>query len=175
MEGGLFDRFVEESVYQLIESSMLELGWGAINDPAQPPITWRAEPYDLDEKIELNTLVVEMEVSEDEEHELGGASAIEDRHLCYADFYAKDMGIGRNVAGDIRGILRGKMPSIGRLTPTLPVYNFDLPTPALITTGVILEPRTERPMVFSRPWKGILFSTQFVVLVDPNEGLDLDV
>lgn len=169
IEGGLLERFIEESVYRLIVDALDDLGWfdtGRQHEPIVP----RAEPYALDETIEKNALVIELELTEDEEFETGQAAAIEDGIDAYVDFYAENTSLGRHLAGDVRGILRGKMPSIGRLTNTFEIIDWSLatPTPIAGAYGIFEDITTARASVFSRPWKNTLFSTKFRVIVSTD-------
>lgn len=167
MEGGLLERSIEESVYQLIVESLQALGWfnpGREHSPIVPT----TEPVETYESIPTNLLVVNIEVSEDSQYELGQGPAIEDGHTFYVDFYAEDLSVGRHVSGDVRAILRGTAPSIGRTINTVDIYDYEQATPPVIAVGVIEDVRTEKPSMFSRPWKQRLFSTAFVVFT-PTE------
>lgn len=173
VEGGQLDRFAEHAVTERIRDGLLDLGWvlrdphtGALSGAAPEhyvPITLTAGPIDADKTIEKNTLVVEFETTDAVSWEVGQDDEIEDAHVGYADLYAQDVSVGRHIAGDVRGILRGRMPSIGLTSPVVDIYNYNMATPEMLCYGLLSGVRLERAQAFSRPWRSGFFSVQFVL------------
>lgn len=162
VEGGILERFLEESLYQRILGGLTQLGWfqpGRSHSPIVP----LQEGVPTYESIEKNTLVINFESADDDLHELGGDVALEDTYLGYAQFFAEDLSVGAHLSGDIRAILRGGFPSIGYDTPVLEIFDYRHATPPVIGYALIENVRREQNAAFSRPWKATLFDVQYTI------------
>lgn len=150
VEGGLRARLIRDSLEELVRSGLTARGWF---DPGRrhSPIVFVPEPNDWDEPIEANSLAISGGDSIDDPLELG-STASEDRWTFYVDFYAEDESVGTDVSGDIRDLLRGQLPSIGRTNPVLPVLDFREATPTELFTCDIESVVLDRGRGFSQPW-----------------------
>lgn len=126
------------------------------------------EPGNWDEPIEINSIVVTGGDAVDDPLELG-SMATEDRVTYYVDFYGEDESIGLDVSGDIRDILRGKIPSIGRTQSTIPVYDYRDATPGIAFYCDLENVLVDRGRGFTQPWMRYWFSVR-VELIDENYG-----
>lgn len=127
IEGGLLDRLVFDSFVRMLRESLDALEWfdtGRWHDP----FTLRTSPVPVKEEIPPNTIVVTFEDATDEPGEIGSTLSI-DTTVVWIDIYPvgkkpdQSMSLGRHIAGDVRDILRGKMPSVNRTDPSFMVYD----------------------------------------------------
>jgi hypothetical protein len=172
-EGGLLARLVEDAVHGLVEDCLLlpapdGLGWGSLATDV-PPLTVLGEPVEKGEVIQPNTLIVDVEDVDADLFEMGAAGPLAEGLQCYADLYAADPEFGKHVSGDLRAILWGKLPSIGRVRPTVAIMDNGA-TPTKIGYAVISKVVTLRQRVFDQPWEGLMFSTQFRVTPSVGEA-----
>jgi len=128
--GGLRLRVIQDSMRQLVEEGLDGIGWFESGRQHEPVNLVEGEP-DWNEPIEPNSVAVNLDTSTGFDAELG-SNLQEERIVCYVDVYAEDDAVGMHLSHDIRDILRGKMPSIGRTEPTLEVYDFSAATPDVI-------------------------------------------
>lgn len=175
-EGGYFDRCVEYSAFTWVHDGLEARRWflpgvdqaGGVRQHK----TVRMLPRPWDEKdangmpapIPPNLLVMEVDSITDDEFELG-SNATERTYTGYVEFYADDTSIGRHLSGDVHNMLLGKMASIGRGHPTIPIVDPGEATPEQITYAEVTGVNTERGTVTSRVWNGLLYSTQFQLVV----------
>ncbi len=76
----------------------------------------------------------------------------EESHSLFIDVYAQDDATGTHLSNDIRDILRGKFPSIGRIRPLCEVYDKTMATPSVIFTVDLEEVRWDRGRSFAEDW-----------------------
>jgi hypothetical protein len=165
IEGGLRSRFIRDSLEQLVVGGLAALGWfGPGRDHS--PIAVVDAPNDWDEPVEINSLAFADGGEDDIEMELG-STATEDRWVYYIDFYAEDESVGLHLSGDVRDILRGKLSSIGRTNPSLPVYDYRNATPPVIFHCYLENVLVDRAKGFNQPWLRYWFSVR-VDVVDEN-------
>lgn len=122
IEGGLRSRLIRDSLEQLVITTLTDRGW-LDTGRRHSPIRIIPEPQDWNEPIEINSMAISGGDSIDDPMELG-SNLTEDTWTYYVDFYGEDESIAIDVMGDLRDSFRGKLPSIGRTDPTLPVYDF---------------------------------------------------
>lgn len=165
IEGGLRSRFIRDSLEQLVVGGLTQLGWfGPGRDHS--PIAIVEAPNDWDDPVEINSLTFADGGENDTELELGSL-ATEDTWTYYIDFYAEDESLGLHLSGDVRDILRGKLPSIGRTNPALPVYDYRQATPPIVFYCYLENVLVDRAKGFSQPWMRYWFSVR-VDVVDEN-------
>lgn len=149
--GGRRTRFISDSFYEMVRSSMEALGWFDDGRQHSSIEMVRVDP-NWDEPTKLNTLALLDSDIVDDDLEMG-SNYTEDRWTVYADFYGEDDSIGKHVAGDLRDILRGKMPSIGRSRPIVPVYDFSVtPDPPFLFNVEIENVVLDRSHNATKPW-----------------------
>lgn len=122
--GGIRMRLISDSFYAMIRQALIDRHWFDAGRQHQPLELARGE-VSWDNPIALNTLAVSDVDIADAEIEMG-SNLTEDTWTMYVDFYAESDSLGIDVAGDVRDILRGKLPSIGRGQPMLAVYDWTL-------------------------------------------------
>lgn len=125
--GGLRARVIRESVYQEVRRALTALGWFD-SGRRHLPITFLDEAVPNREEVALNTAALSDEAHSEVEEELGSNLA-EHRWTYYIDFYGESDALATHVAHDIRDILGGRFNSVGRTSPTIPVYDYSIATP----------------------------------------------
>lgn len=160
--GGLRARLIRDSAYAWIREGLEALGW---DDAGRRhlPIVWREGDVDFDEKIEFNTISLSQTDVIDEDAELG-SSLTNDTWTFYVDFFAENDSVGTHFIHDVRDILRGKMPAIGRGRPTFDVYDYSLATPVIIAVCDVERVTVDRANNFPRPWQKHWYVCRFDVV-----------
>lgn len=125
--GGLRARLIRESFFRMIRDSLDELNW-LVTDEWFRPVTVRSKPVDDDEEIMPNVVAVTDGDATDAELEMG-SKLTEFRMPYYVDVYAQSQAVGQHLAYDIRDLLQGRFPSIGRDRPSFTVMDYSLATP----------------------------------------------
>lgn len=165
--GGLRARLIRDSLEELVRSGLTARGWFAAGR-YHSPIQVVSEPNDWDEPITVNSIAISGGDLVDDDIELG-SSACEDRWTYYVDFYGENESIGLDVATEIRDILRGKLPSIGRSAPVMSVLDFRQATPTALFSCDLENIFVDRGRGFSQPWLRYWFSVR-VEIVDQHYG-----
>lgn len=160
--GGLRARLVHESIYRGIQDALDGLGWfDAGRNHAD--VQFLPAGVDDEETVPKNTAALTAFDVDETEEEMGSLLT-ENRWTYYVDFYAENEAIGTHFIGDIKDIVGGRMPSIGRDRPHFPVYDYTQATPTLLfyveVEGVIVD----RPSVYERPWHRTLRVCRFDII-----------
>lgn len=150
--GGLRARLVHDNAFDTIQASLLALGWmGAGRQHL--PLNFVPDVVPPTVEVPLNTISLTSTGTDSDDLEMGSNWA-EDRTTFYVDIYAESAALGRHLAYDIRDILRGKVPSIGRERPVVEVRDLAGPDPSVIVAIVeVLDVVVDRSMAFSQPWQ----------------------
>lgn len=117
--GGRRTRLITIAFHAMITDSLDALGWFNTGRDHQP-LSIIVRPNDWDETVGFNSLAITIEDAFDNEAEMGSLLT-EDRWTFTIDVYAEDDAVGIHLINDVKDILRGKMPSIGRGGPIFPV------------------------------------------------------
>lgn len=159
--GGVRDRLIIESHYQMLKGALTELGWFEAGRQHKR-INMRPGPVDRRIEIPYNTFVITWEDVDSDDVELG-SNAAELTHTVYHDFYAEPPppdgkggeALGKLFIGDVRSILVGEFPEIGRSWPTLDVLDYRIATPDVLFTVEYDTNRTTTRKVhrFDQPWE----------------------
>lgn len=161
--GGLRARLIRDSAFTMLRDSVDALGWRDAGR-RHKPVLFRAEPVPWDEEVPLNTVAVSQTDVSGDEVELG-SNLSEDRWTFYVDLYAEDESVGTHLAHDIRDILRGKIPSIGRNQPLLPVYNLAGETPEDVLFNCEIEDvLVDRANDFPKSWQRYWYVVRFIIV-----------
>jgi hypothetical protein len=168
--GGLRERLIGESVHQYLRACLTELGW-LTSDRTRRDVHYLGRPAADGENIELNTLAVFSERVRDTELEMG-SGLTENAWQWYADIYAGDEALGVHLSGDVRDILRGKMPSVGAGRPVIPVLDFTMATPVPIFSVQIENVTRDRAPSFTHAWQQFWFMVPFDVVDDYDTEVD---
>lgn len=150
-----------ESFYRMLKTAMTDLHWfdaGRQHLPLDMP----PGPIDRRTEIPYNTLTVTWETTDAEDAEMG-SNAVELTHTAFVDFYAEPpppdgMGgeaLGKHVIGDVRSIIAGEFPDIGRSWPILEVLDYSQASPSLLFTVEFPTNRlrTSKMHHYNQPWE----------------------
>jgi hypothetical protein len=158
--GGLRSRLVRDSLWHMINNSLTSLGWFSSGSQHRP-ITFLQKDIEDDEDIELNTLALVDSVVRDDEIELGSNYA-EHRIQFFLDFYGESRAVSQHMAVDLKDILEGRMPSVGRGDSRFTVFDYTQATPVDLfrcDIDTVVVDRTHNPMKpFQRFWYSVMFS-----------------
>lgn len=124
--GGVRSRLIRQSLIEMLTEALTELGWfDADNTLLSPenPLRFAADALEWDEEIPLNTISLADEDLFLSEAELG-SNLTEERWTYVVDVYAENKSVGIHLANDIKTILDGRMPSIGRGEPHCMVKDY---------------------------------------------------
>ena len=154
-QGGLRDRMVFESFAYMLKDGLTQLGWF---EPGRShaPLNWRTSIVPEAEEMPINTLAVASEDVTSDDGEIG-SNMSEDRFIVIVDFYAESDALGRHVSGDIRDLLRGKMPPISE-DPVFAVYDFREEPPVPFSWVDIDRVTLDRSHGFDAPFRRHWFS-----------------
>lgn len=153
--GGLRTRMISDSLRNMVVDGLTDLGW--FSTPRwHAPIHIIDRPNKWDDPVEFNSLVISLEDRDDIPGELGSNYTV-DTWTVYIDFYAESDPLGMQVAGDIRDILRGKLPSIGRTDSSFDVYDYRMATPTSFATIQIMNVVDDRARNFPNAWQAHWF------------------
>lgn len=160
--GGLRARLIRDSIYRTLNSGLTELGWF---DSGRSHLPIHFEPTSIDDSqaVEKNTAALADWDTTERPDELGSLLA-EHRHTYYVDFYAENDAIGVHFMTDVKDILGGRMPSIGRSEPTITVYDWTQATPPAIFTVSVENIIIDRPMMPSKPWHRFMRTVRFEIV-----------
>lgn len=140
--GGRRERLIIEAFIDLVEDGLAALGWLA-TVASRHPVTIVSQEVDATERVEPNLVAVFADDIQGDESELG-TNRTEERRTFWVDVYAESAAIGEHLSGDIRDILRGKMPSLGFSRPTVPVFDASLATPSWLFDCDVEDVQKER-------------------------------
>lgn len=170
--GGLRDRLVVENVRNLIEECLSDLGWFSSNSLINNPLEIRTEPVDDDTEILPNVITIVDEDVDSMEQEMG--SDFREHRWSYAiDIFAEDTASGKHLAGDVRAILQGKLPSIGRVGDRVAVYDLTQATPDVMFYIEIEDVVSGRQRYYTKPFQKFWWTVLFDV-VDYYDNEDDD-
>lgn len=187
--GGLRDRLIIEGVFRTIGDGLAALGWfdnqeptildaegapipnphfqGSTTRRAHQPLNYVGKPVNPRVQIPPNTVSVFGEAYDDEEVELG-SSRTEDRHAMSVDIFGQSDAVSRELSGDIRDILKGKLPSIGRDRPFIGILDYTLATPSLLFYVELEKVRIDQAHHFEEHWLQFWRTVSFDVVVETD-------
>jgi hypothetical protein len=166
--GGLRARLIHESLYRMIEDSLDQLGWFD-GQPGRENVRMVPEAMPLNREIPLNTIALADFDSDEEDAELG-SNLTEVTWGFYVDFYAADKSIGIHLINDVKDILRGRMPGIGRTHSVLEVYDWTLATPVPVFYCDIQNTLIDKPEIASEAWLKNWYSCRFEIVDTYGSG-----
>jgi hypothetical protein len=181
IRGGLRTRFVVDSARIAIIAALSALGWfeETVHDtPPGPrrhrPLRYVPKPLKWDEMVEPNAIAI----STDDAHSLrrGLGGDVEDNIRAYVDIFAESDQLGWHLSQDVRDILIGKMPDVGRSVPAIDVYDLRLATPAPFTQVDVEGPLLDRAESESREWRNRWFMVRFDLIDEYYDDFgDVDI
>lgn len=163
--GGLRQRLIFDSIYNMVNDSLTSLGWFDAGR-AHEDVTFLSEPVQEDQEVKVNTVVLTAEDIGEIDIEVGSNYA-EHPRTYYLDVYAEGYSVGEHLAYDIRDIIGGRMPSISRDYPGARIYDYTQSTPpqiAFVEFEFIQVDRSLRSGQFIKPWEKYWWSIAFQVV-----------
>ena len=158
--GGIRQRAVYDSVYYEINRALTALGWFD-SGRQHLPIDFRADAVDPDTEVPFNTLVLMGENTRSPNELEMGSNYSDHRTAFYVDLFAESKGLGDHLIYDIRDILDGRMPSIGRAAPTIALYDYSQATPVSFSTAYLEFIEVDRAHRYAFPWQKNWYSCSF--------------
>lgn len=159
--GGLRDRLILDNMYFLVREGLTALGWFGSGRDHQP-ITLTVDQVDDDTELLPNIIAITIEDVNPDDLEMG-SNYREYLWQAWVDVYAEDTPVGKHLAGDIRAILEGKLPSIGRVGEDIPIMNYDLATPVEIFTVEIRDVAQGRQRAYVKPFQRFWWTIGFSI------------
>lgn len=115
VDGGLRDRFIQDSVFEQVNTALTTLNWFAL-DAIHTPITVVYSYPDDQDPVQKNTLAMSTGNAMSEYVELGSLTHAKSSFLFF-DFYAENESVAQHLIGDIDHFLMKN--------PTLDVYDYE--------------------------------------------------
>jgi len=170
ISGGLRARFIQDSIRVQIIGALMDLGW-FYDGRRHAPIRYRAKPADWDETVESNTLSITLEDFSDSPSEIGDGTT-DDLRTFWVDLFAENDSVGHHLIGDIRDIVAGRFPSIGRTGPVFDIYDLRQATPASFVQVDVERVMSDRVEKQPRPWQQFWHFVRFDILDDHSDEYD---
>lgn len=160
--GGLRQRLIRDSIYHCIYDALDARGWFD-SGRKHLPIQFTGDITPQDEEIAFNSLALSDESLDETDLEMG-STAVETEWTFYLDFFAEDDSIGKDVIGDIRDILGGRMSSVGRSDASVEVMDYRMATPTPLFRVYVENIIQDRAHDFPKPWQKHWYLVRFTVL-----------
>lgn len=160
--GGLRARLLKDSLYNMINDAMAAIGWFDTGRQHMS-VTFRTSPVDDNEEIVFNTIALTDGDIDDIDIELGSLLA-EHRWTFYVDCYAENNSLGLQISHDVKAILEGRMPSVGRDNPSFSIYDYRTATPTQFGVAEIENVMVDRAQNFPQPFKRYWYSVALSVI-----------
>lgn len=151
VSGGLRARLIKESFWRMLESSLTSLGWMQGGRSHAPIILAKDVVPDSDPILPNTLSVIDLD-NTPEVLELG-TNAKDVRWPFCVDFYGENDAISIQMSYDVRDILLGRMPSIGRSGPTLEVRDWTKPNNPILFIAAIEDVFVDRPERITQSWQ----------------------
>lgn len=160
--GGLRARLIRDSFEAMVEAALRARGWFDAGRRHEP-VTIMSAPADWNEPVTVNAIAISASDVNDESAEMG-SNYTQDTWTYYVDIYAESESLGMDVAHDVRDILRGKLPSVGRGLQSFDVYDYTLATPVVIFQCEIENVIVDRARGTLQPWERFWFPVRCEVV-----------
>lgn len=167
--GGLRARLIRDSVYRAVYDALADLGWFT-PETSRADVAFPEEPVDINEPVSFNTIGLGDEDTDADPAELGSNLTIFTWPM-FLDVYGENDSLSLHLVNDLAAILAGRLPSIGRSSPTVAVLDWTLATPTQIFVVDVEMVRTHRAHDFPQPWLRHWRSCSFRI-VDTHGGED---
>lgn len=132
LEGGLRDRLVFESAHRYLRYHLDQLNWfddASLSGSLEHTVRFQTRPARAAEKITPNLITVARGPMNPAGEVETGSGMSEDHTELWVTIYAENEAVGTHLQGDVYGILKGTMASIGADTAGFTVYDWrDHPT-----------------------------------------------
>lgn len=125
--GGVRDRLIDDSIFYCVRDSLDILGWFD-SGRRHAPVNLISEPMEDDVEIPLNTIAMDSDSITSDDVEIGSVAQTNMIDIWF-DVYGENDAFAKEIAGDIRDILGGLHPEIGRNDSVIDVYDWRMATP----------------------------------------------
>jgi hypothetical protein len=142
LTGGVRLRLLRDSALQAVTDGLTAQGWFDANR-RHKPVRIIAEPLAWDEPVEPNLITVTLD-SIDTAFQETGSNLTQDTVRVLTDLYVENDTVGIEMANDIRDLFRGRIGT-GVARGSLPIWDYRLATPVVITHADMGEVRVTRP------------------------------
>jgi len=170
--GGIRSRLIRDSTFRMLRDCLDVLGWFDTGRKHKP-VTMRYSAVPMGTEVPPNTIALADENVAENEEELGSNLASH-RWTMYVDFYAENETIGMHLINDIKAILGGRIPSIGRVGPFVKVYDYTQATPRQIFIVDVENIQVDRAHDFPHHWLRYWYSCQFVLVDYYGDETDIN-
>ena len=179
MRGGLRTRLVADSMRIAVIAGLQALGWFDPTTYDNPPgarrhrpLKYISTPGSWSDIVEPNSIAVSTDDVTDEPHGLGGE--VEDQIMFYVDVFAENDALGWELAVNIRDILTGKLPEIGRTGPVVDVYDLRMATPVAFSQVDVTGITVDRAESEAREWQNHWFMIRGFLEDDYGDEYDAE-
>ncbi len=161
LDGGLMQRFITDSVRDLLRSQLGALGWFDAGRRHRP-LRILAEQLPWDVPVEPTLVAVALQSTMVAEVEVGNELLLASEDHFVATVLAEAEGFGLHLAGDVRDIIAANFDDGRRAV--VPIFDYRQPTPPQIAYAVVEDVRIEAPASHGRRdwlshWYEIRFTT----------------
>lgn len=177
MRGGLRTRLALDSTRLTVIAGLDSLGWFEPTVHDNPPGTRRHQPLRYvprpqkwDDPVYANAIAISTEDVYDSPLGLGGD--VEDTLQMYVDVFAESDPVGWHIAMDIRDVLLGKIPGIGREGAVIDVFDLRQATPVVLTQLEVADVQVDRAEGEAAQWQAHWFMVRVELLDDYADEAD---
>lgn len=159
--GGELVRLIKHSLFRYIESGLTDLNYFSDTD-AYKAWVFTEDQISDDQVLTTNTIALSFEGMLSSEIEVGSNATEVDR-FAYLDVYPENRSLGEHMAGDLVGILEGKMPHIGKTSQFFPVVDWSISSGQLLFHAEMVEPLSGLERDYGRPYQRNWYTVGFRV------------
>lgn len=149
--GGQRHRLIADSLFNMVNGCLIQLNW-MTKTSWHEPVVILPDAVDDDEEVVFNTVAVSEDGIIPSEFELG-SSMTQDRWNCWFDCYTQNAVVGKTLGADIRDILIGLHPDVGRTAGGLIVLDYTQATPVPLFNVDICNVDLVRVRTTTHPWQ----------------------
>lgn len=161
--GGLRGRLIRESLFQMLNDGLNELGWFDAGQPYSQ-IHFVSKQQNQNEQIAINTAALSDENDTERDVELG-STLTEQIWSMYVDFFAEDDAIGLHFIKDVRDILRGRFTlTTSKSGPNFDVFDYRQDVPPILFSCEVQNVDVHRANGFLKPWLEHWYAVSFEVV-----------
>jgi hypothetical protein len=162
MRGGLRTRLVADSTRITVIAGLQALGWFEPTIHDRPPGLRRHHPLKyVTTPVSWQTAVtpnaIALSIDDVVDQPLGLGDEIEDRITFYVDVFAESDAVGWELALNVRDILIGKLPEIGRTGPVIDLYDLRMATPVAFSQADVTDVSIDQAQSDARAWQAHWF------------------
>ena len=122
--GGLRSHYILHSLWSTVANGLIALSWDQ-QSVFHKPLTQARDGISKDTPVGPNLISLQTDRTSSADWELG-SNFSEHRRIYYFDVLAENRTVAEHLCGDIKDILEGRLPSIGRSRANIPVTEWNL-------------------------------------------------